>query len=82
MYSEPGVGKGSLTYADGMLYTFAESGRKVGLVKPTPAGHQVVSEFEIPKAARGNLGRTLSSVMVDCTCVTAICCSSTMSKTS
>jgi outer membrane protein assembly factor BamB len=53
MYSETGVGKGSLTCADGMLYTFAESGRKVGLVKPTPAGHQIVSEFEIPEGGKG-----------------------------
>jgi outer membrane protein assembly factor BamB len=52
-YSESGVGKGSATCADGMLYTFAESGGKVGLVKPTPEGHQVVSEFQIPKGGEG-----------------------------
>ena len=38
MYSEPGVGKGSATYADGMLYILSER-REVGLVEPTPAGH-------------------------------------------
>ncbi|HUT11687.1 MAG TPA: PQQ-binding-like beta-propeller repeat protein [Thermoguttaceae bacterium] len=45
-YAEPGVGKGTLTYADGMLYTLAER-LVVGLVKPTPAGHEVVSRFEL-----------------------------------
>lgn len=48
MYSEPGVGKGSATYADGMLYILSER-RKVGLVEATPAGHTVTSQFEIPE---------------------------------
>lgn len=46
-YAEPGVGKGTLTYADGMLYTLGER-LVVGLVKPTPTGHEVVSRFELP----------------------------------
>ncbi len=45
-YAEPGVGKGTLTYADGMLYTLSER-LVVGLVKPTPTGHEVVSRFEL-----------------------------------
>jgi len=45
-YAEKGVGKGTLTYADGMLYTLAER-LVVGLVKPTPTGHQVVSRFRL-----------------------------------
>ena len=49
-YIRPGVGKGSLTYADGMLYTFAER-HTMGLVRVTPEGHEVVSRFDVP--ARG-----------------------------
>ncbi len=52
MYTERGVGKGSLTCADGMLYTISER-RRVGLVKATPTGHEIVSEFMIPAAGRG-----------------------------
>ena len=51
-YSEPGVGKGSLTYADGMLYTFSED-RQMGLVEATPAGHTVKSQFELPSGGSG-----------------------------
>jgi outer membrane protein assembly factor BamB len=52
MYLEKGVGKGSLTYADGMLYTFSER-RQVGLVPATPTAHEVVSQFEIPRGGEG-----------------------------
>ncbi len=45
-YAEDGVGKGTVTYADGMLYTLAER-LIVGLVKPTPTGHEVVSQFTL-----------------------------------
>ncbi|MHC4460935.1 MAG: PQQ-binding-like beta-propeller repeat protein [Planctomycetota bacterium] len=52
-YMDKGVGKGSLTYADGMLYTLSENGN-MGLVRPTPAGHELVSSFKIPKGGKGN----------------------------
>ena len=52
MYAEPGVGKGSLTYADGMLYTLSESS-KMGLVPATPERHEVVSQFALPKEGSG-----------------------------
>ncbi|HJN13713.1 MAG: PQQ-binding-like beta-propeller repeat protein [Pirellulaceae bacterium] len=52
MYAERGVGQGSLACADGMLYTLSER-RKMGLVKPTPAGHQVISQFKIPEGGEG-----------------------------
>ena len=51
-YSERGVGKGSLTYADGMLYTLSEGG-KMGIVRPTPDGHKVVSQFKLPAGGEG-----------------------------
>jgi outer membrane protein assembly factor BamB len=51
-YAERGVGKGSLTYADGMLYTVSEN-RAVGLVPATSAEHKVVSEFKTPAGPEG-----------------------------
>ena len=52
MYREPGVGKGSLTCAEGMLYTYSENS-KVGLVAATPKKHAVVSQFQIPQGGEG-----------------------------
>ena len=56
-YSEEGVGKGAVTCADGMLYTQAEDEKKrtVGLVKPTPEGHQLVSQFTFPEGGKGKV---------------------------
>jgi outer membrane protein assembly factor BamB len=51
-YAEKGVGKGSLTCADGMLYTL-HRGHVVGLVKATPEAHKVVSRFTLPKGGFG-----------------------------
>lgn len=42
--------KGVLVMADGMLYAYNERGN-VGLVKPTPDGFEVVSQFRITKGA-------------------------------
>ncbi len=39
-------GKGSITYADGMLYCYSEKGT-LGLVKPTKEGMELVSSFVI-----------------------------------
>jgi outer membrane protein assembly factor BamB len=52
MYAERGVGKGSLTYADGMLYTLSEQ-RDMGLVEATPQAHKVVSKFKVPSGGEG-----------------------------
>lgn len=52
MYADPGVGKGSLTYADGMLYTLSID-RVMGLVRPTSTKFELVSSFEIPKGGKG-----------------------------
>ncbi|MHC4088596.1 MAG: hypothetical protein ACYSWZ_21320 [Planctomycetota bacterium] len=51
MYAETGVGKGSLTYADGLLYMLSEN-RAVGLVRPTPDSYGLISSFEIPKGGK------------------------------
>jgi outer membrane protein assembly factor BamB len=42
------VGKGSVIYADGLLYCYGEKGR-LGLVKITDTGYELVSSFEITK---------------------------------
>jgi outer membrane protein assembly factor BamB len=47
MYSARGVGKGSLTCADGMLYTLSER-FIMGLVAADSEEFEVVSQFEIP----------------------------------
>ncbi|MBE0535852.1 MAG: PQQ-binding-like beta-propeller repeat protein [Phycisphaerae bacterium] len=39
--------KGSITYADGMLYCYEEKSGNVALVKVTPKGFDVVSSFEV-----------------------------------
>jgi len=52
-YMDKSVGKVSLTYADGMLYALSING-VMGLVRPTTAGHELVSSFEIPKGGKGN----------------------------
>jgi len=52
MVAERGVGKGSLTYADGMLYTLSEQ-RDMGLVEATPKAHKVVSKFKVPSGGEG-----------------------------
>ncbi len=55
MYAEQGVGKGSLTCAEGMLYTFSENEGKrgVGLVEATPESHKLVSRFQLPAGGKG-----------------------------
>ena len=52
MYLDAGVGKGSLTYADGLLFTRSERGT-VGLVEASPEGHRIVSRFEPPNEDDG-----------------------------
>jgi outer membrane protein assembly factor BamB len=52
MYAEPGIGTGSLTYADGMIYALNQS-RTVALVRPTRHAFEVISQFSIPKGGRG-----------------------------
>jgi len=51
-YADKGVGKGSVTYADGMLYTLSEFGR-VGLVQPAPGSHRLICQFSLPEQGEG-----------------------------
>lgn len=52
MHAERGIGRGSLTYADGMFFMLNEH-RTVGLVKASPERHTVVSQFRIPSGGEG-----------------------------
>lgn len=52
MYTERGVGKGSLTCADGMLYTLSEQ-LTMGLVAAGPDKFEVVSKFRLPSEGEG-----------------------------
>ena len=45
-FSDKLVGKGSVIYADGMLYGYGENG-KVGLIKIRPDGYELVSSFKV-----------------------------------
>lgn len=47
-----GVGKGSLTCADDILYTLSID-RVMGLVLPAPGGLELVGSFEVPKGGEG-----------------------------
>ncbi len=49
MYSERGVGKGSLTSAEGLLYTLSEK-HVMGLVAADAESFQVISQFRLPPA--------------------------------
>ena len=42
-----GVGKGSLCYADGMLYLFGERGGKAGLAALSPTGFKLAGTFSV-----------------------------------
>jgi outer membrane protein assembly factor BamB len=47
-----GVGRGAVTYADGMLYCLSTKGT-MGLVKAEPARHEVISSFRVPTGGEG-----------------------------
>ena len=51
-YAVKGVGTGALTCAGGLLYTLSRGGR-MGIVRPTPTGHKVISSFKIPAGGKG-----------------------------
>jgi hypothetical protein len=47
-----GVGKGSVAFAGGMLYTLSEGGN-MGLVDPDPANFRLISSFKVPSGGSG-----------------------------
>ncbi len=47
LYEQEWGNKGSLTYADGMLYCYEENSGTLGLVKADPSGFEIVSLFQI-----------------------------------
>jgi len=46
-WSERGVGKGSICWADGMLFLFGESGGKAGLATCSPDGFEMKGTFSV-----------------------------------
>jgi outer membrane protein assembly factor BamB len=50
-WKDRGVGKGSLTYADGMLYLFGEN-NTVGLAEATPDGYREKGRFNVEDQGR------------------------------
>jgi outer membrane protein assembly factor BamB len=48
-YSQNWFTKGSVIFADGMLYCYEEKNGNVGLVKPDPRKFEVISSFKVPK---------------------------------
>ena len=46
-WKEKAVGKGSVCYADGMLYLFSEKDGRVGLGPATPTGFKLTGEFTV-----------------------------------
>ena len=51
-WAEKAVGKGSLTYADGLFYCVNEKS-SVGLVKATPEKMELISRFRLPEGGEG-----------------------------
>lgn len=49
----PGVGKGSIAYADGMFYGYGENGQ-IGLITASPDDFRLVSSFKVPLGNREN----------------------------
>jgi len=50
--AESSLGRASFTWADGMLYALNHR-RKVALVKASPSGFRLISQFSIPEGGRG-----------------------------
>ena len=47
MWNEKGVGKGSVAFADGMLYLFGERDGKAGLATCSPDGMEVTGRVTV-----------------------------------
>jgi len=53
VWEAPGVGMGSLTCADGMLFCMSERDPVVALVKASPEGYEELGRFELPAPEEG-----------------------------
>ena len=47
MYEEKWYNKGSVIFADGLLYIYEEKQGRIGLLNPSPEGFELISEFQI-----------------------------------
>ena len=52
-WEEPGIGMGSVTCADGMLYCMSEREGEVALVKATQEKYEEISRFSLPSQEEG-----------------------------
>jgi outer membrane protein assembly factor BamB len=52
MYEQPWQTKGSIIYADGLLYCYEEKRGHIALVRPNPKTFEVVSSFVIPLGSK------------------------------
>ena len=52
LWTEKSVGKGSLTYADGMLYCYSETGGLVTLVEANPGQFKQAGQFKTPSEGK------------------------------
>jgi len=59
-YSSPGLGKGNVIYADGLIYFYGENG-KVGLVKPNPKSFELLSSFSVTQGSNPHWAHTVIS---------------------
>ncbi len=45
-YGGPGLGKGNVIFAEGLIYNYCDNG-KVGLIRPNPESFDLISSFEV-----------------------------------
>ena len=75
-WSGGGVGKGSVVWADGMLYLFSENGGRAGLAVCSPDSLQMKGQFNVE--GRGSPGPTRPSSAGDSTSATIRTCTASM----
>jgi len=46
IFTGPGLGKGNVIFADGLIYQYSDNG-KVGLIRPNPEKFDLISSFEV-----------------------------------
>ncbi len=47
MYETKWTSKGSIVYADGLLYLYDEKSGEIGIMEPDPSGFNIISSFEV-----------------------------------